>query len=412
VAYITRIEDLPYLKEEEKHALITVADKFAFRSNDYYNSLINWEDPKDPLRKIVIPDAKELFDWGEKDPSNEKSYTVAPGIQHKYRQTALIMVNDVCGAFCRFCFRKRLFMNGGEVSRDISQGLEYIRKHKEITNILLSGGDPLLLSTNRLEEILRQLRKIDHVQIIRIGTKIPAFYPFRIIEDPALPEIIKKYSSEEKKIYFVVQFNHPREITRESVEAIRLLQQAEALIVSQTPLLIGVNDDPETLAQLFKKLSFIGVSPYYVFQCRPTVGNHHFVVPVEEGYWMVETAKSRCSGLAKRAKFVMSHSTGKIEVVGVTKDCVYMKYQQAANPRNIGMFMAYKRNPYACWYDDYSEWVNYQRIEQQEAGLFSVDKVPDALGDDRIYGKREVGAIVLSGQLGQTSACDANNDEI
>ncbi|ABK13935.1 MAG: KamA family radical SAM protein [Methanothrix sp.] len=365
--YVTDIMDVMQLKEDERKDLSSVTENFAFRASSYYLSLIDWNDPQDPLRKIVIPDANEMYNWGTKDPSRERSYTVLPGLQHKYRQTALMLVSNACGSLCRFCFRKRIFIDSHhETAIDLPRALDYIREHREITNVLLSGGDPLMLSTERLEEIVRRLRDIDHVQIIRIGTKLPVYNPFRITEDPSLLEIVKRYSHENRRIYFVIQFNHPKEISSETLKAVSQLQEAGAITVSQTPLLRGVNDNPETLAQLFKKLSFIGVSPYYVFQCRPSIGNYHFQVPVETSYAIVEKAKSMCSGLAKRAKFVMSHATGKIEVVGLTDRYVYMKYAQAADPENIGMFMVFERNPAAFWFDDYSDPVDHHRLDAEE----------------------------------------------
>lgn len=354
--YLTRVNQIDALSPEEKSVLEKVEKKFAFRSNDYYLSLIDWSDPLDPIRRIAVPSPLECEEGGVLDPSREGNYTVAPGLQHKYMETALLLVSDVCGTFCRFCFRKRLFMEkGAEVTRDVTEELAYIRDHPEITNVLLTGGDPLIMATSKLEPIVRAVREIDHVGIIRIGTKMPAFNPYRILDDPSLLEMIQKYSTDEKRIYIVTQFNHPRELTPQAVEALGLFQKAGAIVLNQTPILRGVNDDPEVFAELFRKLSFIGAPPYYVFQCRPTLGNSMFQVPVEEGYRIFEAAKAKVSGLAKRARFVMSHATGKIEVAGVTERCTFFKYHQAADPENIGKFMAFRRNPSALWFDDYTE---------------------------------------------------------
>ncbi|MDD3621080.1 MAG: KamA family radical SAM protein [Methanofollis sp.] len=357
--YLTRVDQISALNVDEKVALRRVEERFAFRSNEYYLSLVDWDDPTDPIRKIVIPDQMELEDEGVLDPSQEKDYTVVKGLQHKYRETALLLVSDVCGSYCRFCFRKRLFMDhGAEVTRDVTEELAYIREHPEVTNVLITGGDPLLMSTSRLEPIVRAVREIGHVRIIRIGSKMPAFNPYRITEDPALREMIRRYSMPEKRIYIMVQFNHPRELAPQAVEAVSLLIDAGAIVVNQTPLVRGINDDPAVLADLFKKLSFIGVPPYYVFQCRPTKGNGMFQVPVEETYKIFEEAKAQVSGLAKRARLVMSHVSGKIEVAGVTDEHVYFKYHQAADPANIGKFMAFRRNPAALWFDDYTDPVS------------------------------------------------------
>lgn len=357
--YLTQVDQISALNVEEKAALRRVEERFAFRSNEYYLSLIDWDDPTDPIRRIVVPDMLELEDEGVLDPSQEKNYTVVKGLQHKYRETALLLVSDVCGSYCRFCFRKRLFMDhGAEVTRDVTEELAYIREHPEVTNVLLTGGDPLLMATSRLEPIVRAVREIGHVRIIRIGSKMPAFNPYRITEDPALCEMIQRYSTPEKRIYIMAQFNHPRELTPQAVEAVSLLIDAGAVVVNQTPLVRGINDDPAVLADLFKKLSFIGVPPYYVFQCRPTKGNGMFQVPVEETYGIFEEAKAQVSGLAKRARLVMSHVSGKIEVAGLTDEHIYFKYHQAADPANIGRFMAFRRNPAALWFDDYTDPVS------------------------------------------------------
>ncbi len=191
---------------------------------------------------------------------------------------------------------------------------------------------------------------------------MPAFNPYRIVDDPALPDLIREYSTEEKRIYIMAQFNHPRELTEIARQGLSLLQDAGAMIMNQTPLIRGINDDPEVLARLFKELSFIGVAPYYVFQCRPTVGNRTYAVPVEESYQIFEQARGMCSGLAKRARFVMSHATGKIEVVGRTPEYTFFKYNQAADPANIGRFMVYKSNPEAYWFDEYTELVDEGQI--------------------------------------------------
>ena len=354
--YLTKLEQIPQLSETEKNDLEKVNEQFVFRTNDYYQSLIDWNDPNDPIRRIVMPDIQELDDWGQLDASNEEKYTKVKGLEHKYTSTALLLVNEVCAAYCRFCFRKRLFMNeNDEVTKDISEGLEYIRKHPEITNVLLTGGDPMIMSTSKLEPIIKQIREIDHVKIIRIGTKIPAFNPHKIVNDPSLHEMIKNYSTDEKKIYIMAHFNHPRELTEVAVKGLNMLMQSGATLVNQTPLIKGVNDDPDVLAELFNRLSFIGVPPYYVFLCRPTLGNEPFALHLEEGYKIFEKARKKCSGLAKRARLVMSHETGKVEMVGMLDGQVFFKYNRSADVENDGKFLVCESNPDAYWFDDYEE---------------------------------------------------------
>jgi len=344
--YLTKIEQLEQLSEQEKSGLKKVTERFAFRCSDYYLSLINWSDPDDPIRRIIIPQLEELEEWGRLDPSDEKAYTVIPGLEHKYNSTALFLVSNVCDGICRYCFRKRVFIEPQrEYLRDLPAALQYIREHHEITNVLLTGGDPLVLKPSILENIIRQLREIKHVQIIRIGTKTPTFNPNRIIEQPDLLQMINKYSTDQKRIYLMTHFVHPRELADLSVKAVGLLQRAGAILANQAPLIRGVNNRPEVLAELLAKLSFVGVVPYYIFQCRPALGNKSYTVPIEEGYQIVEQAKALVSGLAKRIRFVMSHSSGKIEIVGKTQQQIYFKYHRAANDADSGRFMAFRCNP-------------------------------------------------------------------
>ena len=373
--YLTKLAQIPQLSEAERSDLEKVNEQFVFRTNDYYQSLIDWNDPDDPIRRIVMPDIQELDDWGQLDASNEEKYTKVKGLEHKYTSTALLLVNEVCAAYCRFCFRKRLFMDeNDEVTKDISEGLEYIRKHKEITNVLLTGGDPMIMSTSKLEPIIKQIREIDHVKIIRIGTKIPAFNPHKIVNDPSLHEMIKTYSTDEKKIYIMAHFNHPRELTEIAVKGLNMLMQSGAIVVNQTPLIKGVNDDPDVLAELFNRLSFIGVPPYYVFLCRPTLGNEPFAIPVEDGYEIFEAARNKCSGLAKRARLVMSHETGKVEMAGMSDGQVFFKYNRSANIENDGKLLIFESNPDAYWFDDYEEAFMELSGEYSEKPWFSKAK--------------------------------------
>ena len=354
--YLTKLEQIPQLSATERKELEKVNELFIFRSNEYYQSLIDWNDPDDPIRRIVVPDTQELTGWGELDASNEEKFTKVKGLEHKYTSTALLLVNEVCAAYCRFCFRKRLFMDENEeVTKDITEALEYIREHPEITNVLLTGGDPMIMSTSKLAPIIKQIREIDHVKIIRIGTKIPAFNPYRILNDPSLHEMIRTYSTDEKKIYIMAHFNHPKELTAVAVKGLNMLMQSGAIVVNQTPLIKGVNDDADILAELFNRLSFIGVPPYYVFLCRPTLGNEPFAIPVEKGYEIFEEARSKCSGLAKRSRLVMSHETGKVEMVGMSGGQVFFKYNRSVDIENDGKFLVFDSNPDAYWFDDYEE---------------------------------------------------------
>jgi lysine 2,3-aminomutase len=356
---ISKLRHLSGLTEQDIVELKPVEDKFVFRLNSYYERLIDWDDPDDPIGRLVIPDKSELEEWGELDASEEQTYTKVPGLQHKYRDTALLLINDACAAYCRFCFRKRLFLSDNdEVVRDVTLGMKYITEHQEITNVLLTGGDPLVLPTRSLKPIVEQLRAISHVKIIRIGTKMLAFEPQRVFGDPSFLDLIRAHSINENKIYIMAHFTHPRELTPESLASIDVLQHAGAIIVNQTPMIAGINDRPEVLAELLSRLSFSGVTPYYVFQCRPTLGNKSYTIPLETACQKFCQAQTSCSGLAKRARFVMSHSTGKVEVMAVNGGYVYMKYLQAADAADQGRFMIFRSNQGAYWLDDYLKETN------------------------------------------------------
>jgi len=353
VKYITKLNKVEQIPEEVADKLKPVAEEFAFRTNDYYNGLIDWNDPDDPIKRLVIPVEEEIEQWGELDASSEKLYQPVRGVEHKYKDTALLLCNDVCAAYCRFCFRKRLFQNDNdEVTKDVTEGVEYISTHDEITNVLLTGGDPLVMSTKRLHQIIDSLIPVKHVRNIRIGTKIPAFNPFRITGDSTLLEAIEEWTKH-KQIYIMAHFTHPRELTDEAIEGIRLLKRAGAAVVNQTPIIRGVNDNSEVLGDLFNKLSFIGIQPYYVFACRPTKGNKTFSVPVEEAYTIFKEATRIKSGLAKTARFILSHQSGKIEVAGLTDKFIIFRNHNLADDSKNGQISFYKRHPEAFWFDDY-----------------------------------------------------------
>lgn len=355
VKYTRDVSKLDRIDPKVRETLQKVADRYAYRANDYYLGLIDWDDPADPIRRLIVPDERELLDFGNLDASNEQAVTVARGVQHKYPHTVLLLVNEVCGAYCRYCFRKRLFIDGNdETTLDVSEGIEYIRNHPEVTNVLLTGGDPLLMSTRRILDIIGQLRAIPHVGIIRIGSKMPAFNPWRILDDPELVAGLGRYSTADRRIYVMAHFDHPRELTEPAIEGIDMLLRAGVICVNQCPLIRGINDDPEVLAELFRRLSFIGCPQYYVFQGRPTAGNEPYELPIVEGYRIFEEAKSRVSGLAKRVRFAMSHESGKIEIVGLDDQFLYLRYHRAKNPADEGRFMVFHRDDRAGWLDEFT----------------------------------------------------------
>lgn len=372
VRYITSLDKIPQLSSEERERLQKVAQQYAFRANDYYLGLIDWNDPNDPIRQLIIPRPEELKDWGKLDASNEAANTVVRGVQHKYPDTVLLLCNEVCGAYCRYCFRKRLFMNDNdEASVNVSEGLRYIAEHPEVTNVLLTGGDPLLLSTRRLTDIIVKLREIPHVQIIRIGSKMPAFNPWRILDDGDLTSALSWHSTPHKRIYMMAHFDHPRELTDAAVEGIDRLIRSGVICVNQCPIIRGVNDDPQVLADLFRKLSWIGCPQYYLFQGRPTAGNAPYEVPIVRGWQIFREALRLGSGLARRARFVMSHETGKVEIMAVDDRHIYLRYQRAKDATLRGRFLVCKRNDQACWLDDltilgHSDAANFGALLESE----------------------------------------------
>ncbi len=350
--FITSIEQINQLSPKEKVSIQPITDRFDFRANDYYLSLINWEDPNDPIRKIIIPNEGELLEYGNWDACDEESNYVVPGCQHKYGATALLVVSEVCGALCRFCFRKRIFSDDvKEANVNVTPGIEYIRQHKEVNNVLLTGGDSLMLSTKKLRGIIEQLREIDHVKIIRLGSKLPAYLPMRIYEDEEFLDLIRTYSTPEGRIFIMAHINHPREITAQTKKAFDALIKAGAIVVNQTPLLKGINNDPDVLAELLDKLSWMGVIPYYFFINRPVAGNYDFVLPLREAYELVEMAKAKTSGQGKRVRLVMSHSSGKIEILAIENGKAILKYHQSKEG-NYGKVMILDCPEDAAWFDD------------------------------------------------------------
>jgi len=319
----------------------------------HYFDLIDFDNPYDPLRKIVIPSLAEMDLSGSYDTSGEKQDTKFYGVQHKYAETALILITNKCSSYCRFCFRKRLVgIETNEVLSNISKAAEYIKEHKEINNVLISGGDPFMLDTEIIAEMLYALADIKHLDYVRIGSKMPVFYPQRFTNDQAVIDLLASYSQKHHQIYLVSHIDHINEITPETEEAVNLLLKAGVIINNQTVLLKGVNDDATTLADLMKRLVGIGVNPYYVFQCRPVKRvKANFQISLIDGIRIVETAKAQLDGHSKRFKYVMSHKTGKIEILGTMEKEIYFKYHEAHNPKKLGKIFKLKIDEKLAWLD-------------------------------------------------------------
>ncbi len=342
------------IPKEEKRKLKRVINRHPMFIPDYYARLINWEDPKDPIKNLIFPSIDELDVSGSYDTSGEKENTVLTGLQHKYKETALLLITNRCAGYCRHCFRKRLVgIPTNETLKLFDSAVEYIKEHPEITNVLISGGDPLVLPTQVIEYFLKELSKIPHLKFIRFGSRVPVFYPMRIYEDKELLRVFSKYSTPERRVYLVTHFNHPREITKEARRAVDSLIRSGVPVSNQTVLLKGVNDDPQTIADLMKEITSAGVIPYYLFQCRPVKRvKTHFQVPLKRGYEIVEKAKQRLDGHAKRFKYIMSHKTGKIEIVGIIGKEIFLKYHQCKDPKKVGKLFKRALTPNAGWLDD------------------------------------------------------------
>lgn len=321
--------------------------------NPYYLSLIDFSDPADPIRRMSIPNFIELDKDGQTDTSGELQNTVMPGLQHKYRDTALVLSTDRCAMYCRHCFRKRLVgVDTKEKVADIPAITDYIRDHEEIHNVLISGGDAFLNSNQTLEQYLERLTPIQHLDFIRFGTRTPVVLPQRITTDPELCAMLSSYS-QRKQLYVVTQFNHPREITPEAVAAIRHLWESDVTVLNQTVLLKGVNDDPEIISTLLRKLTACGVVPYYIFQCRPALGvKNEFQVPLVRSCDIIRQARQDQHGLATSFRFIMSHPTGKIEIIGRSGNVLYLRYHHTKRPEDQSRIFTVEVDANQCWLEE------------------------------------------------------------
>lgn len=270
-----------------------VIECFPFRIPRYYWSLI--EEKFDPIYLQCIPDYRELI--GNEnllvDPLGEDVHSPHPLVVHRYPDRCLLLAGTECAMHCRFCTRKRRFCRGVQMGKsDLDQALEYIRSRDEIRDVLISGGDPLLLPDETLEYLLRNLKQIRHLDLIRIGSRAVCTLPSRVTEN--LCQMLKKY----QPIYMNVHFNHPRELTVESERALNMLADAGVVLGNQTVLLRNVNDNPEVLRELFYGLLRNRVKPYYLHQCDLVYGIEHFRTPLACGVDIMQQLRGWCSGMA------------------------------------------------------------------------------------------------------------------
>jgi len=345
------------LPEADRDRVIAARKHFPFMVPVEYAQLIDWQDPTDPLRQLLLPTLEEDNAAGSLDTSGESLSTIVPGLQHKYEQTAVLIVTQACAGHCRYCFRRRLMSRDvlvKETIEDLQDAIAYIQQHPEIDNVLLSGGDPMICSTRRLANLLAALATIPHLWQIRISTKLPAFLPSRFTTDPELLQVLRAYQSR-FQIVFQCHFDHPREITPAAERAIAALRQTGCTLTAQIPLMKGVNHQVETLTQLFQQLHRLGVLPQYLFHPRPVKHATHFQLPILEGLAIVEAVRQRCNGSVKRFRYILTHSDGKLELVGHLPDqptqLVTRWHQVRRGSNRHGLMMA-SIDSTTVWLDD------------------------------------------------------------
>lgn len=297
---ITTVEQLqklmPTLTPEEFAGATLANHKLALAITPYFFNLIDASDELCPIRWQVIPRLDETIvsPWEMQDPCGEDAHSPVPGLVHRYPDRVLFLVTDRCAAYCRYCTRSRLVSNatGYDFHPEFDRQIEYIRTHPEIRDVLLSGGDPLLFSDDKLDHLLERLRAIPHVEFLRIGTRIPVFLPQRIT--PALCSMLRKHHP----LFLSIHSNHPRELTTEVRAALGQLADAGIPLGNQSVLLRHVNDDPVVMKAHVQKLLMCRVKPYYVYQCDLIAGSAHLRASVREGLEIMEQLRGHTSGYA------------------------------------------------------------------------------------------------------------------
>jgi lysine 2,3-aminomutase len=293
---LEQIEQVLVLSDEERSALSEKGAMLPVSITPYYMSLVSRDDRNQPLRRTVIPTTAELdHGLGEADdPLGEDGDSPVPGLVHRYPDRVLLLVTDFCSSYCRYCTRSRMVGHGSIAPGEarLEQAFDYIRRTPAVRDVLISGGDPLALSDERLDWILTRLREIPHVEFLRMGTKMPAVLPQRIT--PELCRVLRKHHP----LWMSLHFLHPDECTPESFQACTRLADAGIPLGSQTVLLAGVNDNVETMKSLVHRLLMMRVRPYYLYQCDPITGSAHFRTPVSKGLEIIEGLRGHTTGYA------------------------------------------------------------------------------------------------------------------
>jgi lysine 2,3-aminomutase len=292
---LEQFQKLLRLTPAEEKGLLIAPEKFAVAVTPYFASLLDPEDPFCPLRLQVIPREEELVigDTDMVDPCGEDNDTPVPGLVHRYPDRVLLLALDTCAAYCRYCTRSRLVSQGEmyPLTRRLDGILAYLEAHTEIRDVLISGGDPLLMSDEPLNKLLAQLRAISHIEFVRIGTRVPGFLPQRIT--PELVSLLRKH-----RVWLSLHFCHLRELTPEVAQACDYLADGGIPLGSQTVLLKGVNDSETSLKNLFHGLLKLRVRPYYLYQCDPVVGTAHLRTTVQTGMDLMAKLRGHTTGYA------------------------------------------------------------------------------------------------------------------
>jgi lysine 2,3-aminomutase len=314
---VRQLRELLPFTPEELEAIGALEGHYKLAIPPYYFSLINPDDPNDPIRlQSVASPLEQRTESGYEleDPLEEDKDSPVPGLTHRYPDRALLVTTHVCTMYCRFCTRKRATMvRGGwdAISRDDERMVEYVRDHPEIRDVIVSGGDPLTLPVTKLRFFLENLAAIEHVDVIRIGTRVPVTLPHKLFD----PQLVGLLASAEK-VWIQTHFNHPREITPEAARVCKSLLRAGMPVNNHTVLLKGVNDDLETMRRLMRGLLRIKVRPYYLFHCDPVIGAGHFRTSVWKGLEIMEGLRGHMSGLGIPTYVVDSpHGGGKIPLM-------------------------------------------------------------------------------------------------
>ncbi|ACR79671.1 MULTISPECIES: lysine 2,3-aminomutase [Kosmotoga] len=294
---ITTVEQLKQvinITKEEEEGIKNCLKTLRMAITPYYATLMDPDNPKCPIRRQAVPTEKELIvdRWDMLDPLHEDEDSPVPGLTHRYPDRVLLLITDQCSMYCRHCTRRRFAgqLDKPRTKREIDKAIEYIRETPQVRDVLLSGGDALLVDDSVLEYILKELRKIPHVEIIRIGSRTPVVLPQRIT--PELVKMLKKYHP----IWLNTHFNHPKEITPESAKACETLANAGIPLGNQSVLLRGVNDSPYIMMELVHQLVKIRVRPYYIYQCDLSQGIGHFRTSIRKGIAIMESLIGHTSG--------------------------------------------------------------------------------------------------------------------